>query len=158
VLSSDVPSAAGPSSHADASSRVVIPWRTFALKAARSAHVSCQSRSLLKRRLRQERAASSKMQLLELTLMRVNSIALAGCLGLIWGSAILIVGCVSLASPGYGRAFLDVVASIYPGYNGGNSASQIILGTVYGLVDGAVFGLVVGGLYNFLAARLPGAR
>jgi len=83
--------------------------------------------------------------------MRLNITAFAFTCGLIWGGAILAVGLANHAWPGYGRAFLEVCASIYPGYHAGGSVGQVIVGSLYGLVDGAIGGLVFGWLYNLLS-------
>jgi membrane associated rhomboid family serine protease len=62
----------------------------------------------------------------------------------------------NLIWPGYGTTFLQVVASIYPGYDASGSIGAVIVGTVYALIDGAIFGLVFGWLYNwFLSKRSP---
>ena len=88
--------------------------------------------------------------------MRCNVTALTLTAGLFWGAAVLIVGLANLIWPGYGRAFLDVAASIYPGYHPGSGVGSAIVGTIYGLVDGAIGGAVFGWLYNLLAHRRPG--
>lgn len=88
--------------------------------------------------------------------MKFNITALSLTVGLIWGAAILIVGLANLIWPGYGRAFLDVTASIYPGYHPGSGAGSVITGTVYGLTDGAIGGAVFGWLYNRLSHRHSG--
>jgi hypothetical protein len=76
--------------------------------------------------------------------------------GLFWGSAILIVALANLIWPSYGRTFLDLTASIYPGYHPGSGVGSAITGTLYGLVDGAIAGAVFGWLYNLLARQRPG--
>ena len=88
--------------------------------------------------------------------MRLDVTALTLSVGLSWGAAILIVGLANLIWPGYGRVFLDVVASIYPGYHPGSGAGSVITGTLYAMVDGAIGGAVFGWLYNLLAHRRPG--
>jgi membrane associated rhomboid family serine protease len=66
------------------------------------------------------------------------------------------VAVTNLIWPGYGTRFLQVVASIYPGYDSSGSIGAVIVGTVYALIDGAIFGLVFGWLYNwFLSKRSP---
>jgi hypothetical protein len=82
--------------------------------------------------------------------MRLDLKALAIAGGLLWGGAVLLVGAAHLAWPGYGGAFLDVVSSIYPGYEVGGFGS-VIVGALYGLVDGAVAGLILAWLYNAAA-------
>jgi len=89
--------------------------------------------------------------------MKFSVSALASTLGMLWGGAILIVGLANLIWPNYGRAFLDLAASIYPGYRAGSGLGSVIIGTLYGLVDGAGGGAVFAWLYNLLAHRRPSA-
>ena len=88
--------------------------------------------------------------------MRCNVTALTLTVGLFWGGLILIVALANLIWPDYGRAFLDVTASIYPGYRPGSGGGSVITGSLYGLVDGAIAGAVLGWLYNVLARQRPG--
>ena len=88
--------------------------------------------------------------------MRFNVTALSLTVGLFWGAAILIVASANLIWPSYGRAFLDLAASIYPGYHPGPPVGSVITGTLYGLVDGAIAGAVFGWLYNLLSRQFPG--
>ena len=69
----------------------------------------------------------------------------------IWGGALLCVGLANLLWAGYGQAFLNLMASVYPVYEAGASIGQVMLATIYGLVDGAIAGLIFGWLYNRLA-------
>ena len=76
-------------------------------------------------------------------------------LALLWGVlAMFLTGLGNLIWPGYGQAFLDVMASLYPGYHATASFGQVIIGTFYGVLDGAVAGAVFAWLYNFCGARL----
>ena len=83
--------------------------------------------------------------------MRLNVTALALTAGLFWGAALLIVAAANLIWPGYGRAFLDLAASLYPGYSPGGGVGSVITATLYALVDGAIGGALFGWLYNVLA-------
>ena len=86
--------------------------------------------------------------------MRLDIKATAVTLALLWGVfAMLLTGLANLIWPGYGQALLDVMASIYPGYQATPSLGQVLIGTLYGLLDGAVGGAVVAWLYNTCAAR-----
>jgi hypothetical protein len=87
--------------------------------------------------------------------MRFNVIALSATTALFWGVAILIVASANLIWPTYGRAFLELAASIYPGYHPSPAIGSVITGTLYGLVDGAIAGAIFGWLYNFLSRRFP---
>lgn len=89
--------------------------------------------------------------------MRLSVIALASTAGVFWGGAMLIVALANLIWPSYGRAFLELTASLYPGYQPGSGFGSVVMGTLYGLVDGAVSGAVFAWLYNLFAQRRPGA-
>jgi len=84
--------------------------------------------------------------------MKLNVIALGLAAGLLWGGAVLVVALANLAWPGYGRAFLDLAASLYPGYHPGGAGAAVV-GGLYGLVDGAIGGAIFAWLYNLIAAR-----
>jgi hypothetical protein len=85
--------------------------------------------------------------------MKCNVTALTLTAGLFWGGAILLVALSNLIWPGYGRAFLELTASIYPGYHPGSGAGSVVTGTLYGLVDGAIAGAIFGWLYNLLSRQ-----
>ena len=89
--------------------------------------------------------------------MRLSVIALASTAGVFWGGAILMVALANLIWPSYGRAFLELTASLYPGYQPGSGLGSVVTGTLYGLGDGAVSGAVFAWLYNLFAKRRPGA-
>lgn len=86
--------------------------------------------------------------------MKFNILALGLTAGLIWGGAILVVSVANIIWPGYGQAFLNLLAAIYPGYHPGSGAGSVIAGTLYGLVDGTIGGMIFGWLYNLLAGRI----
>jgi len=85
--------------------------------------------------------------------MRFNVIALSAATALVWGMGILIVASANLVWPPYGQAFLDLLASIYPGYHPAPTIGSIVSGTLYGVVDGAGGGALFGWLYNRLARQ-----
>lgn len=82
--------------------------------------------------------------------MRNSNKALALTFGLLWGGAILTVGLVRQLKPRYGSGFASWVSSIYPGYRGGKSLTDVLLGAIYGFVDAAVGVLVFERLYQHL--------
>lgn len=86
--------------------------------------------------------------------MRLHATAFSLTGGLIWGAAVFLVAAAHLILPNYGSAFLELTASIYPGYHPGSGIGSVIIGTLYGLVDGAIGGAAFAWLYNFLAQRL----
>ncbi len=81
--------------------------------------------------------------------LSIKAMAISG--GLLWGGAILMVALANSVWPGYGRAFLEVLASIYPGFPAGGGILSILADTVYGLSDGAVAGTLLAWLYNLAA-------
>jgi hypothetical protein len=88
--------------------------------------------------------------------MKLNVKAAALALGLVWGVlAMLLTGLINLIWPTYGQGFLDLMASLYPGYKATASVGQVMVGTLYGLLDGAVCGAVFAWLYNALSSARP---
>jgi hypothetical protein len=85
--------------------------------------------------------------------MKLNVIGLACAVAVVWGAAIFLTGLGNLVSSTYGREFLAVISSIYPGYAGTASFGQVIIATLYGVVDGAIVGAVFAWLYNLVTAR-----
>ena len=91
--------------------------------------------------------------------MKLDVKTTAVTLALIWGLlGMFVTGLANLIWPGYGQALLYVMASLYPGYQGTPSVGQVIIGTLYGLLDGAVVGAVFAWLYNTCSARFGGTR
>ena len=84
---------------------------------------------------------------------RINVKALALAVAAPWGLLVLVVALGNLGLPSYGQAFLDVAASIYPGYRADPTVPQVLLVAFYAAIDGAIAGLVVAWLYNRLAGR-----
>ena len=80
----------------------------------------------------------------------VKALALTG--GLIWGIlAMFLTGLANLFWAGYAQGFLNVMASVYPGYHATADFGQVIIGTLYGVVDGAVAGALFAWVYNRFA-------
>ncbi|MFQ6079201.1 MAG: hypothetical protein ACE5NJ_08725 [Thermodesulfobacteriota bacterium] len=85
--------------------------------------------------------------------MKLNLKALVMTAGILWALAVFLVGLLNLIWSGYGVAFLQLIASIYPGYHATGSAGDLIVGALYALVDGAICGLVFGLLYNLFVGK-----
>jgi len=85
--------------------------------------------------------------------MKLNIKAFMLTSAILWAAAILITGIANLICPGYGAAFLQVMASIYPGYDASSTICSVIVGTLYAVVDGAIAGLVFAWLYNLLLGK-----
>ena len=52
--------------------------------------------------------------------------------------------------PGYGLAFLQLCASVYPGYHPGSGLGSVFIGAVYALFDGLIGGAIFAWLYNLI--------
>jgi hypothetical protein len=85
--------------------------------------------------------------------MRLNLKAITLAAGILWGFAIFITGIANLIWSGYGDAFLYIIASLYPGFDADHTFGDVIVGTLYALVDGAFCGLLFGWLYNLFVGK-----
>ncbi len=83
--------------------------------------------------------------------LSVRALAITG--GVLWGGTVLLCGLANVIWPSYAVAFLQLVASIYPGYHATGSLGSVTVGMLYAILDGAVGGLLVGWLYNRFASR-----
>ena len=81
--------------------------------------------------------------------MSLNVKAFALAAGIAWGLVMLAVGLANMTWPEYGNSFLRVVASIYPGHIHDGSLYQVIIGSLYGLVDALIGGAIFAWIYNF---------
>ena len=88
--------------------------------------------------------------------MTLDVKGLTWSMGLLWGGLMLVCGLANLVFPGYAAAFLELAASVYPGYGGPGGFGSVVVVTFYGLVDGAIFGLLTAWLYNRLAGAGAG--
>jgi len=83
--------------------------------------------------------------------MRNSTRDIALSTGCLWGGCMLTIGLLNLANHGYGRDFLRVMSSIYPGADTRPELGRVLLGGAYGFVDGACAGLAFAGLMRALA-------
>jgi hypothetical protein len=88
--------------------------------------------------------------------MKLNAKALAITAALLWGGSIFLVALLNRFWPGYGGAYLDFAASLYPGFHPGGMKAGLV-GTLYGLLDGAVGGYVAAWLYNRFSSQIAAA-
>lgn len=70
--------------------------------------------------------------------------------GILWGGCMLFVGLVNLGAPSYGGDFLRIMSSVYPGFHDTRTVTEVIVGTVYGLIDGGIAGCLFALLYNWI--------
>ena len=81
--------------------------------------------------------------------LSLKGMGIAGAVA--WGGGIFLVGLGNLISETYGVAFLEVIASIYPGYSVDGNFGSVIVATLYGALDGVIVGFVFGWVYNRFA-------
>jgi len=77
--------------------------------------------------------------------MKLNPKNFGFAFGILWGGSVFVMTLLSLWF-GYANAFLNVLATIYPGYS--VSLLGIFLGLIYGFVDGFVGAYILIWLYN----------
>ena len=80
--------------------------------------------------------------------MKLSVKSLTITAALYWSGTVFFVALLNYLSPPFGKAFLDLVSSIYPGYKSVGSLGSVIVGTLYSLVDGAVGGAIFAWMYN----------
>ena len=90
--------------------------------------------------------------------MRLNLKALALTSGILWALVMLLTGIMNIVWTGYGNAFLKGMASLYPGFTADGSFGNVIVGTLYALVDGAVCGFVFGWVYILFIGKRSTAQ
>ena len=66
--------------------------------------------------------------------MRLSVRGMTIAAGLLWGAAILCVGLIHMADPGYGGNFLQLTSSVYPGFHSAGTAGSLAIGTIEGLL------------------------
>jgi hypothetical protein len=76
----------------------------------------------------------------------VAAAAIAGGVG--FAIAIGASGILNMVFDGYGKAFLDMMASVYPGYKATGSVGDLVVGCFYAAVDGILAGGGFALLYN----------
>ncbi len=81
--------------------------------------------------------------------LSVKALTYAGAI--LWGLIVLLVGVANLIWPPYGAAFLSLMSSVYPGYKVAASLGNVIVGTLYAVVDGAFGGALFAWIYNHFA-------
>ena len=81
-------------------------------------------------------------------------IALA--IAIVWGLGCFGVGIATIYSSTYGHQVVEVMGSVYPGYEAA-PWSGAVRGLLWGLVDGFIGTLIIVGIYNALAGGKCGA-
>ncbi len=79
-------------------------------------------------------------------LLNVKAAAITGAI--LAGGTFFLVALGNLVFSSYGVAFLDLGASLYPGYKGPGGFGSVVVVTMYALVDGFIAGAILSWLYN----------
>ena len=85
--------------------------------------------------------------------MKLSVKSLTITAAVLWGGSCFLVAVANLFWPNYGRSFLEVMSSIYPGYKLTGTMGSVLVGSLYGMLDGAVGGALFGWVYNCFAAQ-----
>ena len=83
--------------------------------------------------------------------MKLSVKALTYTSAILWGVCFLLVGLLNLIWPPYGGTFLELMSSVNPGYKAVAGFGNIIVGTLYAVLDGAIGGAVFAWIYNCFA-------
>lgn len=83
--------------------------------------------------------------------MKLNLKALTISMAIVWAGSVLIVGVANTIWPTYGKSFLMMLASIYPGFAAAGTVGDAVVGSLYALVDAAFVAFIFGWLYNLIA-------
>lgn len=80
--------------------------------------------------------------------MKLSIKGLALAAAILWGAAVLMVGIANMIFPDYGMKFLEVIGSVYPGYQAGAGIASVIIGAIYAVVDAGIAAAIFAWLYN----------
>jgi len=81
-------------------------------------------------------------------MLKLNAKALGLTLGMVWGSAMFLLGLINLKTT-LGSSILLGMSSLYVGY--APTIMGSVIGGVWGFLDAGVAGVIVAWLYNKLA-------
>ncbi|MBI2956083.1 MAG: hypothetical protein HYY26_02100 [Acidobacteria bacterium] len=85
--------------------------------------------------------------------MKLSVKGMAIAAGLLWGVlGMFLTGLANLIWNDYATGFLQMMASVYPGYHGTPTLGDVIVGALYGLLDGTIAGAIFAWLYNRFAS------
>jgi len=84
--------------------------------------------------------------------MKFNIAAAAVAVGLGFALVMGMVGILNMNIDGYGKPFIDVMVSIYPGYKGTGTSADLLIGCFYAATDGIIAGGGLALLYNITSS------
>ena len=80
---------------------------------------------------------------------KIDVKALSIALGVSWMLCILFAGIIAMY--GWGTSFVEVMSSVYLGYEA--TPLGIIIGAIWAFIDGAIAGAVIALVYNFTTEK-----
>ncbi len=80
--------------------------------------------------------------------MKFNIAAAAIAGGVGFAIALGVAGIINMLVEGYGSIFLELMASVYPGYKASGTAGDLLIGCFYAATDGMIAGGGLALLYN----------
>ncbi len=83
--------------------------------------------------------------------MKLSVKSLTITVAVLWGGSFLVVSGANLLWPPYCAAFLEIMSSLYHGYEAAGTPGSVIVGTLYALLDGAIGGAFFAWIYNCFA-------
>jgi hypothetical protein len=78
-------------------------------------------------------------------MLKLDAVALGFTLGIVWGSAMLLLGLINMGSI-WGSGIMHGMATLYIGYKPTIPGS--IIGGIWGFFDAGLAGVVIAWLYN----------
>lgn len=70
-------------------------------------------------------------------------------LGIVWAAALIIMGLVAMAFPGYAENFVVAIGSKYIGYK--STVLGSLIGGLWGFADAGIGGALIAWIYNKIA-------
>lgn len=83
--------------------------------------------------------------------MKLNPNKIGLVCGLLWGGFLTFLTIIAVLFPPYGKAFIEVIASVYPGYT--ISWTGAAIGLIYGFIDWYIGGVIFAWLYNYIGKK-----
>ncbi len=84
--------------------------------------------------------------------MKFNIAAAAITGGIGFAIALGLTGILNMLVDGYGSIFLEMIASVYPGYKATGTAGDLVIGCFYAATDGIIAGGGLALLYNLTSS------
>ena len=74
--------------------------------------------------------------------------------GIGFAAALGLCGLLNIVFEGYAQPLLELMASVYPGYDASGTIGDLIIGCLYAVADGCIAGCGLSLLYNLASSWL----